>query len=349
MGESVANKWWFTDKQILLVEDNDLVHDLVRAIMERVGIDIDICLNGAEAVVAVQNKAYDVVLMDIQMPIMDGLEATRRIRQLGGDMQELPIIAMSANSHPEDVEMGHKAGMNAHLGKPIDKELLYKTLSRYLDTGIAEKPDAASANESLAIEFPTLSHIDTREGLDRIAGNVRAYSLMLKNFRQKYLSAGSEMESYLRQGDIDAAARLAHNIKGNAGNLGASALHRYATEMELTCKQLDTDMLLELLPGLETELGSVIRNIETVADKSISTQIPDREFDPAIWSRKSYDFIALLNSDFGAAMDALQELITTAADRYSEEMLLLEKYMDEFDAISARSILEKINKNAGYA
>lgn len=346
MGEPVENKWWFEDKRVLLVEDNDLVHDLVRTIMERVGVDIDICINGAEAVEFVQNKVYDIVLMDIQMPIMDGLEATQAIRQLGGSMLNLPIIAMSANSHSEDIEMGRKAGMNAHLGKPIDKELLYSTISEFLGKNTKDEISESADGEIISADFPTLAHIDTKDGLQRVVGNTRVYRTMLINFRQKYLTAVDEISSFLQSQDYQQAVRLSHNIKGNAGNLGARTLYQYAAKMELACKKQQADVAKELLPELEAELSLVIRDIKSVAEDTGQMPKARIKFDPEIWSSKCRGFLRLLDTDFGAATDALRDLILASGDNYREEMSLLEKHMNDFDVDSARMVVENIQNNS---
>lgn len=342
MDNLIAKKWHFKDKLVLLVEDNDLVHDLVRTIMERVGVDIDICMNGAEALEAVQNKNYDAVLMDIQMPVMDGLQATHEIRQLGGAMLELPIIAMSANFTSEDIEMGRKVGMTTHLGKPVDKELLYATLSRYLGNNIIK---GTGYSTNIPIDFPQLKHIDTNDGLARVAGNAKVYRVMLSNFRQKYLHAASELTEYFQQQDFERAVGLSHNIKGNAGNLGARELHRYAAEIEQASKERDLDLAISLLPALQFEISAVIHNIETLATVVDPKQGSIGSYNAEIYAAKVSSLTTLLDTDFGEAMNLLEELQQVAGNMYKEEMKLLEKHMAGFDVDAAHSILEMIQKN----
>lgn len=332
-------KYWFQGRTALLVEDNDLVHGLVRVIMQKVGVDIDICENGAEALEAVQNKVYDVVLMDIQMPIMDGLEATREIRKLGGKMLELPIIAMTANVDSNDVEMGRKAGMNVHVGKPINRELLYEILSNFLGSSMDnEIDDIPSTEESICI-LPELPGIDTEDGLQRIAGNITVYLGMLRNFRANYLDSGSEMKTYLQHGNCDQAARLAHSIKGNAGNIGAKNLHLCTAEMELACKNHSQGTALDLLPAFQETLAQVMRGLNFLPKPEASKYQEVKVFDPLIWSQKLNEYVELLDTDLGVAMDSLEVFKSFAGDMYGKEMSMLEKYLDAFELSLARQIL----------
>lgn len=342
---SIKNKWWFEGRTALLVEDNDLAHELVRAIMKKIGIDIDICINGAEAVQAVQSNRYDLVLMDIQMPVMDGLEATREIRKLGGKMSALPIIAMTANVDREDIYTAREAGMNAHVGKPLNKESLYETISRFLDTNGEHGHAIVKATSELHTVIPKLAGINTDEGLQRIAGNTDAYLSMLRNFATKYADSADEIEGYLNNGNFEEVVRLAHNIKGNGGNIGAKALHLSAAALELACKNHSMDTAHNVLSEFKNTLNQVISSLNTLPAKveAIATK-EGHEFDSILWAQKSAAYIQLLDTDFGSAMDNLQELMLLADDKYRDEMLKLEKCVESFDADSARSILQNIQR-----
>ena len=126
---------------ILLVEDAEANQELVTTILRSLGIEVDVAVNGAEAIEAVKTKAYDLVLMDVHMPVMGGVEATRLIRDHGGALAALPIIALSANVLPEQVEAYRKAGMNAHLGKPINPREMLATIN-FWAAGGAEEDEA---------------------------------------------------------------------------------------------------------------------------------------------------------------------------------------------------------------
>ena len=343
MEESVTgkNKWLFSGNTALLVEDNDLVHELVREIMKRVGISIDVCVNGLEALHAVQEKSYDIILMDIQMPIMDGLEATRQIRHLGGKMTDLPIIAMSANSHSEDVEMGHRAGISAYLGKPINKEMLYETIALYLKNSVNGESYAKQANEHSS-NLPELEGVDTDDGVQRMAGNIKAYFSTLRNFFKKYEFSSKAIETFLQQGDFEPAERLTHGIKGNAGNIGAKELHLCASSLERACHNRSMDTAMSLFPEFKNSLIMVLGSLKSLPEEESSEKVDRQDFDQQKWLLAAKDYLTLLDDDYGSAMDALANLKCLAGDEYIKEMLDLERHIENFDVDSARQILTRI-------
>ena len=126
----------FKGKHILLVEDNELNAEIGMEILKTFDLDIDLASNGKECLTVLENKPekyYDVILMDVQMPVMNGYEATKAIRQLNNGNATIPIIAMTANAFEEDRQVAFKAGMNEHIAKPIDVEKLFAVLSKYLN------------------------------------------------------------------------------------------------------------------------------------------------------------------------------------------------------------------------
>ena len=133
--------------RVLLVEDAEANQELVTTILRSVGIDVDVAVNGAEAIEAVKAKHYDLVLMDVQMPVLGGVEATRLIRDHGGALAALPIIALSANVLPEQVEEYRKAGMNAHLGKPINPREMLAAINFWATTGRGEEANEDAEDE----------------------------------------------------------------------------------------------------------------------------------------------------------------------------------------------------------
>jgi CheY-like chemotaxis protein len=120
--------------RILLAEDVEINQEIARSMLEQAGYAVDVASNGAEAVRAVQDGSYDLVLMDVQMPEMDGLQATEHIRALSGPVSRIPIIAMTANVYAEQVASFIKAGMNDHVGKPFKRDALLATVARWLPT-----------------------------------------------------------------------------------------------------------------------------------------------------------------------------------------------------------------------
>ena len=203
---------------ILLVEDNAMNREIARELLQELGLRIDEAVDGSEAVQKIEKQPFDLVLMDIQMPVMDGYEATRLLRQRGAT---LPIIALSANAMSEDTQRVLEAGMDDHLSKPIDPQQLRSVLQKHLRSTITTS--VASADDPL----PSIPGIDTQRGLKHVNGNVALYRKTATTFVNDY-------------GDMDAAltlppeafGRFLHTQKGLAGTLGAQALHDVIAALE---------------------------------------------------------------------------------------------------------------------
>ena len=214
---------------LLLVEDNTINQQVAREILEGMGLEVEIVCNGREALEAVQGHDYDLVLMDIQMPEMDGYEATRQIRS-ESRLQQLPIIAMTAHTMSGERERCLEAGMNEHVPKPIDPLLLFNTLSRWLKpSGMA--PERVTDDEYVALP-ERLPGIDLRWGLERIGSNKGLFLKLLGEFAANHGNALDLVSQQLTEGDFDSARRELHTLKGVAGNIGALILQREAAKFE---------------------------------------------------------------------------------------------------------------------
>ena len=244
--------------QILLAEDNEINQQVAREILESAGLRVTLANNGQEAVDAVQKDNYDAVLMDVQMPVMDGYTATRKIREWEKEVQKansvlspqssaLPIIAMTAHAMAGDEEKSLTAGMNGHVTKPIDPDQLFATLQKWIQpTGkhVPVRPAVASAAKSAATETvppktvlpDSLPGFDLAEGLKRLRGNQSLYRKLLLDFGAKYTQVAAEIRQALDAGDLKQAHSLIHNLKGLAGNLAATELQAAAIEMEKLVK-----------------------------------------------------------------------------------------------------------------
>jgi PAS domain S-box-containing protein len=252
--------------RVLLVEDNAFNRELACEILSEAGMVVDIATDGAQAVNKVQTETYDVVLMDWQMPVMDGIEATRRIRaQL--PFAQLPIIAMTANAMAGDREKCLAAGMNDHVSKPIDIEQLLATLVRWVQGRSAAAPRLSEAERSRSADPAVtalagiLVGVDVPAALQRMRGNVTQYRRLLSLFAAHYRGADDEIATALQGGDHALAQRRAHTLKGVAASLGATALADVASRLEQALQEpapaaLD-DLLQDLRPPLLALLGSV--------------------------------------------------------------------------------------------
>ncbi|MBF0213863.1 MAG: response regulator, partial [Magnetococcales bacterium] len=244
---------------LLLVEDNELNQEVARGMRGMVGCRVEVAVNGVEAVEKVSTGRYDLVLMDVQMPIMDGFEATRRIRS-DSRWQHLPIIAMTANAMSGDRDLCLQAGMNDYVSKPIEPPLLYASLIRWMPPGV-EKPSGAKLTQTaetisappreekgavstgmgLSAEmvsggegaaFPQMSGIDTRFGLATMGGDEELYRTILVRFVQSQQDAGRMMATQWAQRDRSTLERTAHTLKGVGASIGAQALSAAAAAVE---------------------------------------------------------------------------------------------------------------------
>ena len=248
--------------KVLLVEDNEINQEVANEILGGAGLNVTIVSNGKEAVKAVKKHSYDAVLMDIQMPIMDGYEATRMIRKDPG-LKKLPIIAMTANVMAGDAEKSLEAGMNAHIGKPIDPDELFGTLAKWISPsklkGIKKekaKPKKKPATTSKAF---ILDGLDIEDGLSRVRGNATRYNRILSKFTQSNKKFIEEFKILHKGGNQAETVRAAHSLKGVAGNIGAGTLQIAAEKLEAALKddKIKQSALSKIIKSVETELKSV--------------------------------------------------------------------------------------------
>ena len=218
---------------VLAVDDNDINLQVVQEILEDVGLQVSTAADGAQAVAMVRALRYDLVLMDMQMPVMDGLEATRAIRALA-DHGNLPIVAMTANAMAQDRQRCLDAGMNDFVAKPIEPDRLFDVLRQWLRPLAAALP--ASGQAPSGAEWAGIEGLDAVAGLRRVRGKAEAYRAMLARFVDGQRDAVQRLELALQSGETALAERIAHTLKGVAANLGASAVQAQAGELEMAIR-----------------------------------------------------------------------------------------------------------------
>jgi len=235
----------FYGARVLLVEDNIINQRVASEILEKAGIMVDTAENGEIAVQMVQATDYDSVLMDIQMPVMDGYAATHLIKQLP-DVTTPPIIAMTAHAMKGDREKCLDAGMDDYISKPIDSEKLLFTLSKWIPekatAGAVIIDGRSAAAPETEIDFATpvagdLPGIELDQGLKRLGQNRELYRLILSEFRQEYEGAVTQLRGFLDENNREGAIRYAHTIKGMAGNLSAIGLADASLELEMALRE----------------------------------------------------------------------------------------------------------------
>ena len=210
---------------ILLVEDNKINQEIIIGLLDNSGINIDIANNGKEAVDMFVQKNYELIFMDLQMPIMDGYEATKRIRDMEKG-KNIPIIALTANAMKEDVMRTQKAGMNEHLNKPIDVEKLYSTLLKFISKKVDSSEIIVENKDDIVL--PIFVNIDISIGLSHMANNKKLYLKILTDFYTT--NKDLKLES-LEDADLK---RVLHTMKGLSANIGATSLNHITKELEET-------------------------------------------------------------------------------------------------------------------
>ncbi|SHH44518.1 response regulator [Bradyrhizobium erythrophlei] len=334
--------------RVLLAEDNAINQQIAVELLEGVGISVDVANNGREAVAKVLATAgdipYDAVLMDLQMPEMDGYQATARIRA-EPRLADLPIVAMTAHAMAEERDRCRAAGMRAHITKPIDPELLYRTLMQF------HRPDRALAAPAKKVirssppdVLPEIAGLDAADGLRRVAGNVKLYRSLLRQFVEQQADAVSEVRAGVERGDFVSAERLIHTLKGVSGNLGAKTTHGMATELERSLGNRDVRSLDAGLPALSAELARTIEAIRNAlasdtADPRSRAVVPDSTKTVALLRHLK----RLLADDDGAALDHLLDAREHVEGILSDaDLNTLEKAVRDFDFTAALDCLAGI-------
>ena len=235
--------------RILLVEDNELNQEVAGELLRHAGVTVDVAENGKVAVAKVQATAYDLVLMDMQMPVMDGLTATRTIRQLPG-FSALPIVAMTANATRDDREACLSAGMNDHVAKPIEPSDLFDCLLKWIKPRANVNPSKAPEQRNTVsepVDLPVVSGLDTVMGLRRVLGDHTLYLSLLRRFVSGQHSAIDAIDRAIKANDLDTARLLTHTLKGLAGTICIGAIQKAAAHLELAIQQNNpTNMALDL-------------------------------------------------------------------------------------------------------
>jgi two-component system, sensor histidine kinase and response regulator len=258
--------------RVLLAEDNEINQQIAVELLEGVGATVQVASDGLEAVRKLLDQPmppnYDVVLMDLQMPQMDGYQATNKIRS-DPQFRSFPIIAMTAHATIEERQKCLAMGMNGHVSKPIDPSLLFDTLERFVvptAKGPAVPPQVPVPSAiPEAGEVPDVPGLNTTEGLVRVAGNKKLYLKLLRQFSKTEVDAARRIASALAENDSARAERLAHSVKGAAGNLGASGVQNAAANLEKAIASSAPAAEIEVWrASLEERLSSLIRGLETV-------------------------------------------------------------------------------------
>ena len=334
---------------VLLVEDNKLNQEFAISILESFNLIVDLANNGLEAIEKVNSKKYKLVLMDIQMPKLDGLEATRRIRTLDNEyFKNIPIIALSANALVGDKEKSLSAGMNEHITKPINPDELYTTLKKYIkevDVKIPNGSIQSTDSTKEIIEFEIISKLDKKvlnidEAMSRMSNNETAYIKILEQFKEHYAEIFVELEKLFVNKDILTLDKKIHELKGISGNLAAKELFYNLLEINsyLQKGKLPT---VEIFKATKNSLDDVIKEINKITQKNI---IKSKQFDINIVIDLLYNIKNNLNSDIVKCEENMNTLKSYLTEDYLDYSSKLQKALNEFDLDKVDVLIESFLK-----
>ena len=337
---------------VLLVEDNEINQELALEILTEMGVVVDLAGDGAQALIKVQEHAYDLVLMDWQMPVMDGIEATRRIRAIER-LAALPILAMTANAMQGDKEICLQAGMNDHISKPFNVEQMLATITRWLPRSTAAPSPAqvladadalpAAASPNLQIALP---QVNTAVALKRMGGSLPRYLKFLARFAHSQATAVQQIRSALALGEHETARRHAHTLKGLAANVGADTLAGVASTIETAILALQSEGLYAMLDQAAAQLELLIARIHTLTDhpsapttEAAESAPPQSEaFEDSL--RELHTLLAASDSKAARLVEPIATLL--GSHPMAAQFTLVAQHVQNYDYDIAKSELEAL-------
>ncbi|MBF0399000.1 MAG: response regulator [Desulfobacterales bacterium] len=347
--------------RILIAEDAYVNQQLIKKILEKFGAIVEIANNGKEAVDIITSFHFDVILMDIQMPLMDGYTASKLIRQfeisrfkdnknIFNSNFQVPIIALTGQTGKNDRDQCFEAGMNDYIIKPIDTEKLFFVLAKwikYREKNIEEKDKILSIEHDLDCDLPEIiSGIDIPAGIKRLGGNKKLFKKLLIEFYIEYANTSQEIKNAIEQEDSNLAIRLAHTFKGVAGNLSATKLYHTTNELETIIKENQVEDYERILNSFESSLNEVIGALKQFVQEEHKLFLEKKH--PSDVSKVKEILLKIdtcLNENNLDADEYLTELKENLASyNFREEINLLEKYVRNLDFESAKPIISDINR-----
>jgi PAS domain S-box-containing protein len=332
--------------RLLLAEDNPINQEVARDLLQGAGLEVDVAEDGRRCLEKLRNSAcgYELILMDVQMPVMDGLEATRAIRSLP-QFSRLPILAMTADVFEEDREKCLAAGMNDFVAKPVEPKDLFACLLKWLPhptDGQRLLPGPEVRGEPPEVSrLRLIPGLDADQGLARVNRKAGLYLKLLRTYAASHGEDGAVMRAHLAAGNREEAQRLAHALKGVAGNLGASAVAAAAQALNLALRaessKQEVDSLCLILEGHQADLIAALRRLDE-DEAPVATQAVSRADLLQSLSRIE----SLLRADDFGVQQAFQEAAPALRAALGESAARLERAIAAYDSQSALHILHDL-------
>lgn len=322
--------------RLLLAEDNEVNQQVAREILEGAGADVTVVPSGQEAVEKVMSETFDAVLMDIQMPVMDGFQAVKIIRA-DERFASLPIIAMTAHALVGDKEKSLRGGMNDHVTKPIDPDILFKVLGNWVSVKPSDSKPKRQGQENKNTALPgekKLHGIDTQQAIARLNGNTELYEKILGDFAKECRNICPVIRGLLDEERHGEAELLVHALKGSAGNIGAVSLYKAFGELEaaIATSNATAD---DVTSGLEREIEKVLDGIDSL--------LPAKEARPE-WNEVQDTVSCIELASLRPDIDALRGLVEEHDSEARAFFLSLAPYLERAAPRAARNIGSLLDK-----
>ena len=243
-------------KRALIVDDNNINRKLMQLLVAELGGEFDSAENGVQAVDACSRKAYDLILMDVNMPVMDGLEATKRIRALESSSRMTPIIALTANALPGDKERFIASGMDDYLSKPINENALLNILNRYFPQALGQLPAHPLAEAGKEGQSSTTPALDPVMGVELGFGDANTWHMVLGMLLDELSECSGKLA--LAADDMQQLRFVAHRLAGSSCYCGTPALHQAAKQVEIHCTQHDFHLIEGMLSHLQQQIDRLL-------------------------------------------------------------------------------------------
>ena len=353
------NKVFFKEAKILLVEDNEMNQELTVSLLNSVGLTTMVAKNGKIALELLKKDAFDLVLMDIQMPVMNGLDATAEIRKRPDEyFKNVPIIAMSARAFQKDKDDCLKAGMNSYIAKPIDPKLMFAELAKYLpvaeQTAIAQtsnepETEPTSSDDSTVSLFQKVRHFDAAAGLYHSNDNRNLYFKILQGFVRDYDGKIQKLRAAFENSEFEELTRNIHTIKGLCGTIGSYHVQTlgHILENSLLKKERNYSDFMAFEKAFEELLDDLKVVMQNIATEQANAAVIIKHIDPEA-SDKLMKAIEELKPAVDACsstlckriLDSLEEIMFTQ----EQEKILqkLHNQIEDYDFTDAAASLKRL-------